>query len=131
MRSGLSIIRISIVISILGEPPMNDRKVTRSYNRKKDFTGQSFQIAAESDEMMAEAEPFDMDEEPYFFEFDSFLETVLLMTFKLEGQTYPAAWAHEYGLGRVVYLMPGHHLQSFKHAGYQKLIVGGANWASR
>jgi type 1 glutamine amidotransferase len=70
-----------------------------------------------------------MDEEPYFFEFDSFLETVLLMTFKLEGQTYPAAWAHEYGLGRVVYLMPGHHLQSFKHAGYQKLIVGGANWA--
>jgi hypothetical protein len=31
-----------------------------------------------------------------------------------EGTRRPAAWAHEFGLGRVAYLMPGHLIHSLK-----------------
>lgn len=74
--------------------------------------------------------PFTMEEEPYRFEVDPLSDHEVLLTYRHEGENYPAAWAKSYGLGRIVYLMPGHHLDSFQHPEYAKLIQNAADWAA-
>lgn len=76
-------------------------------------------------------EDFQLDEEPYHFEFDPFTERTILLQYESEGQWIPAAWCHSYGLGRVVFLMPYHHEPSFRHPALRKLILQAATWAAR
>lgn len=76
-------------------------------------------------------EDFELDEEPYRFEFDPFTEKTILLQYESEGEWLPAAWCHSYGLGRVVFLMPGHHEPSFRHPALRKLILQAATWAAR
>ncbi|WP_138495004.1 ThuA domain-containing protein [Paenibacillus pinistramenti] len=73
---------------------------------------------------------FRMDEEPYRFELDLLAELQVLLTYRHEDRDWPAAWARRYGLGRVVFLMPGHHLPSFRNEIYQQWILRGACWAA-
>lgn len=75
-------------------------------------------------------EDFELDEEPYRFEFDPFTEKSVLLEYEAEGERYPAAWCHTYGQGRVVYLMPGHHEPSFRHPAFRELILRAATWAA-
>lgn len=75
-------------------------------------------------------ESFDIMEEPYQFDIDNLIETTLLLEYESEGKKWPAAWAHGYGLGRVVYLSPGHQLASFTVPMYRKLIRRSALWAA-
>jgi hypothetical protein len=81
-----------------------------------------------SHEILQGIEGFAMDEEPYRFEPDPFVVTTVLLEYAHEGASWPAAWAHEYGLGRIAYLMPGHHAHSFRHPMYRKLIAQSARW---
>jgi type 1 glutamine amidotransferase len=81
-------------------------------------------------EIVQAIEDFAMEEEPYQFETDPFTKTTVLLEYSHEGTRRPAAWAHEFGLGRVAYLMPGHHIHSLKHPMYRKLIVQSGLWAS-
>ncbi|GIP21851.1 ThuA domain-containing protein [Paenibacillus sp. J22TS3] len=74
---------------------------------------------------------FQMEEEPYRFEFDPFTEKTILMEYNMDGEWHPAAWAHSYGLGRVVYLMPGNDQPAFQHPVYRKLLLQAAKWAAR
>ncbi|MBW7461834.1 ThuA domain-containing protein, partial [Paenibacillus sepulcri] len=71
---------------------------------------------------------FSLDEEPYMFEFDSFSKREVFLEYEFEGKRYPAGWEHAYGLGKVVYLQPGHHAPSFKPASYRRLVLNGARW---
>lgn len=73
---------------------------------------------------------FELMEEPYQFEFDSFTEKTILLEYDSEGKSWPAAWAHCYGLGRVAYLSPGHNIDSFLNPMYRKLINRGALWVT-
>lgn len=73
-------------------------------------------------------ENFNLDEEPYLFEFDPFTKKTVFMEFEYGGKRYPAAWEHTYGLGKVVYLQPGHHAPSFQPASYQRLVLNSARW---
>lgn len=83
-------------------------------------------------DIMQGIEPFTIEDEPYKYEFDPFTErTVLLEYGSGEGDDWhPAAWAQSYGLGRVVYLMPGHDQPAFRHPEYRKLLLQAAKWAS-
>jgi len=74
---------------------------------------------------------FVIDDEPYRFAFHPFQRTTVLAEYEHEGERWPAAWAHEYGLGRVVYLMPGHRRSAFQTEMYRKLILNGGLWAAR
>lgn len=76
-------------------------------------------------------EDFQLDEEPYRFEFDPFTEKTILLEYEADGETYPAAWCHSYGQGRVVFMMPGHHEPSFRHPAVRELILRAATWAAR
>ncbi|WP_334075252.1 MULTISPECIES: ThuA domain-containing protein [Paenibacillus] len=89
-----------------------------------------FKVASPSHPVMEGIIPFTMEEEPYRFEFDPFSDHEILLTYRDdEGGDWPAAWARRFGLGRIVFLMPGHHLASFQHSGYGKLIRNAADWA--
>ncbi|WP_150270228.1 ThuA domain-containing protein [Paenibacillus tepidiphilus] len=74
---------------------------------------------------------FELDEEPYGFEFDPFTEKTVLLEYESEQGRQPAAWCHSYGQGRVVYLMPGHHEPTFRHPAVRQLILQAATWAAR
>lgn len=73
-------------------------------------------------------EDFGVEEEPYFFEFDPITPRNVFLEYEFEGKRYPAAWEHAYGLGRVVYLQPGHHGPSFDPPAYRKLVLNAALW---
>lgn len=74
--------------------------------------------------------PFVIDDEPYRFELSSLLKPTVLLEYEHEGGRWPAAWAHGFGLGRVVYLMPGHSHSSFLHPAYRELILRAGLWAA-
>jgi type 1 glutamine amidotransferase len=79
-------------------------------------------------EILNDFEPFSLEDEPYQFEFDPFTEKTVLFEYTLDNQRFPAAWAHEFGLGRVVYLMPGHTLAAFQNPTFQNIIKNSAKW---
>lgn len=90
-----------------------------------------FTVTAESHPVTEGISGFTMEEEPYQFEFGSFAETKVLLEYQSAEGPKPAAWAHRYGLGRIVYLMPGHHVPSFAHDTYRQLILQAGKWAAR
>ena len=73
-------------------------------------------------------EPFSMGEEPYEFLLDPIAKKEVVFEFELNGKTYPAAWVLTYGLGRVIYLAPGHDARSFAVPGFRRLILNSALW---
>jgi uncharacterized protein len=89
-----------------------------------------FKIAAPDHIILAGVNEFAMEEEPYQFSFDPFTEKTVLLEYRYEDAVWPAAWAHQYGLGRVVYLMPGHDLNAFMNPMYQQIILNSAGWAA-
>lgn len=88
-----------------------------------------FEIAPAAEHVILEEfEPFSMGEEPYQFEFDHFSEKMILFEYTYEDRRWPAAWVLEFGLGRIVYLMPGHTIAAFKHPVYRSIIKNSVKW---
>jgi uncharacterized protein len=69
-------------------------------------------------------------EEPYRFTPRVDGDATVLYEYEYEGTRYPAAWASAFCRGRVVYLMPGHTRESFRHPSYRQLIRSAAEWVS-
>ncbi len=95
------------------------------------FTTLPIHIREPNHRIMDQVEPFSIDDEPYRFEFNPHIQTTILAEYEHEGEKWPAAWTHEFGLGRIVYLMPGHQLSSFKVNAYRKLILNAGLWAAK
>lgn len=96
-----------------------------------EYTELRFQPSGAEHPVLSGIEPFVMDEEPYRFIMDGLSDHELLLTYTHDGQDWPAAWSRGFGVGRMVYLMPGHHRPSFEHSEYAKLVRNGAAWAGR
>lgn len=90
----------------------------------------TYKPAAPGHVILEGIDSFAMQEEPYQFDIDNLIETNILLEYESEGKLWPAAWAHGYGLGRVVYLSPGHTSDSFADPMYRKLIHRSALWAA-
>lgn len=73
---------------------------------------------------------FTMEDEPYYFDMHPYFETTVLAEYPHDGAMRQAAWCHEFGLGRVVYLMRGHHLPSFSVEPFRQMIRRGGLWAA-
>jgi len=71
---------------------------------------------------------FSVVEEPYQVEFDPSASKNVFLEFAYNGRRYPAAWEKNYGLGKVVYLQPGHSHVSFKPKAFRKLVLNSINW---
>ena len=74
---------------------------------------------------------FDLLEEPYRFEFDPLAGITVVWVYEMEGTRYPAAWIRRFGMGRVVYTMPGHWLASFQGQDYRTYLCDIACWAAK
>ncbi|NQX63404.1 ThuA domain-containing protein [Paenibacillus qinlingensis] len=71
---------------------------------------------------------FTIADEPYQFRFIPHHDKTVLLEYDQEDQVVPAAWAHRFGFGRVVYLMPGHQAESFRHPVYREIIRNSSQW---
>ena len=88
-----------------------------------------FEIAAAAEhEILDGFEPFSVEDEPYQYEFDPFTEKMVLFEYSFDNKRWPAAWVHEYGLGKIVYLMPGHTVEAFQNPIYRKIIQNSVKW---
>lgn len=96
-----------------------------------EFTSLSIRIRERNHRIMDRVEPFTVDDEPYRFEFNPHVRTTILAEYEHEDRLWPAAWTHDFGLGRVVYLMPGHRREAFRVEEYRKLILNAGLWAAR
>lgn len=90
-----------------------------------------FRLSAPEHVIMQNIPTFTIEDEPYQFDFDPFTEMTVLFEYEFEERHYPAAWAIEYGLGRVVYLMPGHNASSFSSEAYRKIIENSCLWCTK
>ncbi|XEC94321.1 ThuA domain-containing protein [Paenibacillus tarimensis] len=90
----------------------------------------SYYKALDGHPLVQGVEDFTVDEEPYQFEFDPFTPRTVFLEFEFEGTRYPASWEHQYGLGKVVYLQPGHCAESFKPKSFRRLILNCARWTA-
>ncbi|MNW37122.1 Trehalose utilization [compost metagenome] len=101
------------------------------FKRHPPYAKLDFKVAAPEHPIVEGIADFEMEEEPYRFEFDPFTPKTVLLEYVHEGESWPAAWAQSYGLGRVVYMMPGHHQPSLQHEPYRQLLLQAAKWAGR
>jgi type 1 glutamine amidotransferase len=88
-----------------------------------------YRPAATGHEILDGIEGFSFVDEPYQFELDPFTEKTMLLEYESEGSVWPSAWAIRYGLGRVVYLSPGHNAEAYSDPMFGKLIERSALWA--
>ncbi|KGE19531.1 ThuA domain-containing protein [Paenibacillus wynnii] len=100
------------------------------FTHHPEYTALSVTITEPEHPIMQGIGDFVIDEEPYYFEQHPYLKTTVLAEYPHDGEMRQAAWCHEFGLGRVVYLMPGHHLPSFSVAPFRQMIRQGALWAA-
>lgn len=81
--------------------------------------------------IIEDMEAFTIDDEPYRYDIclsRDQQDRVTLLEYAFEEQVYAAGWAHGFGDGRVVYLMPGHDAGPFRNPVYRKLIRSAAEW---
>ncbi|MFX3633204.1 MAG: ThuA domain-containing protein [Candidatus Pristimantibacillus sp.] len=112
------------------ESPELCQLIGAKFTGHPDYTSLPFQATAIEHPLMDGLKGFIMDEEPYRFELDPFVEMEILLTYRHENQDWPAAWTRHYGKGRVVFLAPGHHLPSFLNEDFGRWIVNSARWAA-
>lgn len=96
-----------------------------------EFAELPIRIREPNHRIMDRVAPFTVEDEPYRFEFNPHVRTKILAEYEHAGDWWPAAWTHDFGLGRVVYLMPGHRIEAFKAEGYRRLILNAGLWAAK
>jgi type 1 glutamine amidotransferase len=84
--------------------------------------------AIEGHPLLEGVESFQLDEEPYMFDFDPWTPRNVVLAFEFEGNRYPAAWEHPYGLGQIVYVQPGHHAPTFQSEMVSRLVLNSVRW---
>ncbi|MCL2096159.1 MAG: ThuA domain-containing protein [Oscillospiraceae bacterium] len=76
-------------------------------------------------------EAFTIFEEPYRIDLCAFAEHEKLLTYSHDGRDdWPAGWTLPYGMGRIVYLSPGHQASSFDNKTFAGLILNSIRWLS-
>jgi len=96
-----------------------------------EFTTLPVQNTLPDHPIMKGIEAYEIDDEPYRFDMLPHYDTTILAQYEHDGKLWPAAWAHEYGLGRVVYLMNGHQLSCFSVPSFRQLIKQAGLWAAK
>lgn len=72
-----------------------------------------------------------LEEEPYVFEMDAFMESNLFLSYSYGELKKPAGWTREFGKGRVCYIAPGHNVITFKNVSFRQILRRCGLWACR
>ncbi|GIQ69581.1 hypothetical protein XYCOK13_24050 [Xylanibacillus composti] len=89
------------------------------------------EVAATDHPIMKDVPSFIIQDEPYQYDLLPYTDKTVLMEYEHEGGRVPAGWCQEYGLGRVVYLMPGHDAGPFDIPAYRTVIRQSVQWAAK
>lgn len=89
------------------------------------------EVAAPEHPIMKGVSSFVIQDEPYQYDLLPYTDKTILMEYEHEGAKVPAGWSQEYGLGRVVYLMPGHDAGPFSVPDYRNVIQQSVRWAAK
>ncbi|WP_017811033.1 MULTISPECIES: ThuA domain-containing protein [Paenibacillus] len=100
------------------------------YGGHEEYGALEMHIASPGHPIMKGIHSFVMEEEPYEFTLLPGAERTILMEYTMNGDTWPAAWCSHYGMGRTVYLMPGHHAASFDYPEYRTMIAQSICWVA-
>lgn len=89
-------------------------------------------VPAETDHpIMKGVGAFSLEDDLFDIHHNRLTEKTVLLNAKIEdGVEVPMAWAIEFGLGRVVYIAPGHDITAFQNPEYGKLLRNAAIWAA-
>ncbi|NOU91749.1 ThuA domain-containing protein [Paenibacillus sp. LMG 31456] len=120
LHSGISIQRSYELLQMVGA----------KFTHHPKYQSLNYYGASEGHPLLTNVEDFTVDEEPYMFEFDPFTKKTVFLEFEYEGERYPAGWEQDYGLGKVIYLQPGHNATSFRPEAYRQLVLNSARWAA-
>ena len=71
---------------------------------------------------------FALEEEPYGFEMDAFMEAEYFLSYQYGEITKPAGWTRKFAKGYLAYIVPGHNLISFQNHIYRKLLLETGKW---
>ena len=69
-------------------------------------------------------------DELYFVHVDSKRSDILLESTSPDYGTFPAAWRHGYGSGKVFCFTPGHNEETLADQEYKRVIISGLEWLS-
>ncbi|WNS41704.1 ThuA domain-containing protein [Paenibacillus sp. MMS20-IR301] len=100
------------------------------FTHHPDYTALQMSITAPEHPIMDGISNFVIEDEPYYFEQLPYFATTVLAEYPHGGAMRQAAWCHPFGQGRIVYLMPGHHLPSFSVEPFRRMIRRGGLWAA-
>lgn len=78
--------------------------------------------------IMRGVDAFSAKEEPYQTVVDPAAEVSVFMEYLLEDKSCAAGWSRTYGLGKVVYLSPGHNLETLFIPSYRQIIRQSCRW---
>jgi len=81
--------------------------------------------------IMQGIESFSLEDELYQLHFDHLTKRTVLLGQMRSGIAMPAAWISEFGLGRVIYIVPGHNRETFRNLQIRQLVRQSARWAVR
>ena len=70
----------------------------------------------------------EIEEEPYGFEMDAFMEAESFLSYKYGEIIKPAGWTRKFAKGRLAYIVPGHNLLTFKNDTYRQLLLQCGKW---
>ena len=87
-----------------------------------------FYRANDEHPLLQGVENFTLEEEPYRFDFDPFAPRNVFLEYEDEGKRWPSAWEQNYGLGKVVYLHPGHRADSIRSEPIKRIILNSVRW---
>ncbi|GMK40525.1 hypothetical protein PCCS19_35810 [Paenibacillus sp. CCS19] len=116
-----------------GHPPFQPLKFTPVVEASKAEGGIASEDADRFAALLAAIEPFELDEEPYRYEFADAPngDREVLLQYEHEGASYPAVWIQTYGQGRIINVMPGHTADSLRHPAVRRLLLAATAWAAR
>ena len=88
-----------------------------------------YRIADRQHAITSNIDDFTIEEEPYLFDFDPFINSTILLEYSYANTTYPAMWVKSYLGGKVAYMSVGHNADSFKNKSIRKIIRRTGLWA--
>ena len=74
---------------------------------------------------------FEVVEEPYQCTINEDYHPEIILKYQLNQQEIPAGWALHYGLGKIIYLSPGHRIDTFYQENYRLLIKQAIEWLTK
>ena len=119
IHNGISLLRNAEFVELMGG----------RFTGHPDYTTLEIKVTEPKHVIMEDIKDFTIDDEPYRYDINDFKEKEIIFQYIHEGNIYPAAWTKAIGKGRLVYLMPGHNIDSFRNETYGKVILRSGEWA--